>query len=286
MKKLPFSILMAIAIFSLAQCTRINPGYVGFKYSYGGSQKGMPVTSPAVGWVTYMPGFSTVVEFPTSVQHYVWTEQKTESSEANEEIVVPCKGGASFKMDVGFNYSVIADSASHIYFKYKTDDLSTITAGFLHTTVRNAMADVSGNLTMDSMLNNLPQFERDVRGVLKDSLGVLGFHLEQFGLVSAPRPADPNIQASINQKIKAKQDAETAQQQLSISIAEANKKIATARGDSASNVIEASGEAEAIKKKQSVMTAEYVEYIKWNKWNGQLPTTTMGGGSGILLQQK
>ena len=71
--------------------------------------------------------------------------------------------------------------------------------------------------------------------------------------------------------------------ELQTSIAEANKKIAEARGDSASKVITAQGEAEAIKVKQQQITPTYVEYVKWYSWDGHMPSVMTGAGSGIML---
>lgn len=89
-------------------------------------------------------------------------------------------------------------------------------------------------------------------------------------------------------KIIAKQNAETSKQQLEQSVAEANKKIAAARGDSAEAVIRAAGQAEAIKKLQQQLTPEYIEYTKVTRWNGAYPSTLLGSGvgSGVLLNVK
>ena len=73
--------------------------------------------------------------------------------------------------------------------------------------------------------------------------------------------------------------------QLQSSIAEANKQVAKARGDSATKVINAMGEAEAVKKIQQVLTPTYVQYILATRWNGVQPTV-VGGGSGMILQLK
>lgn len=67
-------------------------------------------------------------------------------------------------------------------------------------------------------------------------------------------------------------------------MAEAERKIAEARGDSAKAVIEAAGRAEAIKKEQLSLTALYIEYIKIQKWNGEVPSTVAGQNSGFLIQ--
>lgn len=67
---------------------------------------------------------------------------------------------------------------------------------------------------------------------------------------------------------------------------EANAKIAQARGDSASMIINAVAEAKSMQLKQQQVTPTYVEFIKWSKWNGALPTTTFGNGMNYLYQGK
>jgi hypothetical protein len=69
-----------------------------------------------------------------------------------------------------------------------------------------------------------------------------------------------------------------------IAIAEAERKIAEARGDSASAVIQAAGEAEAIRRKQLSLTPTYIEFIKAQKWDGKFPTTLAGSGANFLMQ--
>ena len=253
-----------------SSCTRISPGYTGFKYSYGGDAKGQAVVEPAIGWVGYMPGFSTVVSFPTSIQHY------------EGEVTTFCKNGASVKCKVGYNYKVLPSMCAKVYFNFKTDNLETITSGFLYNTLRNTINNTSGAITLDSFISNVPAFTKEVDRVLSDSMFNQGFEVSQFGFVGAPEIVDQSIQQAVHNKIRAKQDAETSQQQLQISIAEANKKVAEARGDSASKVINALGEAEAIKVKQTFLTPTYVDYIRVEKWDGKLPTTSLGGGNTLF----
>lgn len=75
-----------------------------------------------------------------------------------------------------------------------------------------------------------------------------------------------------------------AENQRQVAVAEAERKIAEARGDSAQAVIQASGRAEAIKKEQLSLTPLYIEYIKIQKWSGQVPTTVAGGNSGFMIK--
>ena len=159
-------------------------------------------------------------------------------------------------------------------------NLEKITNGFLYNTMRNVVNATSGVITLDSFITNVPAFTREVDRVFADSMRSYGFEMSQFGTVGAPEIIDPAIHQAVSNKIKAKQDAETSQQQLQISIADANKDIAKARGDSASAVIRALGEAEAIKVKQAFLNPTYVEYVKWSNANENVPRVPQYVGAG------
>ncbi len=270
------------AILFISSCTRISPTEAGFKISNSGNYRGIDSLPLLTGWEFYFPAFSHIITIPTTMQHEVWTDTKGEGQEGNNAITIACMGGAGFRVDVGLNYHVDANKASHIYLKWKNDDLDDITNKYIKNVVRGCMQDVSGHITVDSILTNLPSFEHEAASSIKHKLGVDGFIVDGFNITSQPRPTDGNLAASINAKVKAKQDAETSVMQLQSSIAEANKKVAEARGDSAAKVITAAGEAEAIRLKQREITPVYVEYIKWNGWDGKLPSV-MGGNGGMML---
>jgi hypothetical protein len=68
--------------------------------------------------------------------------------------------------------------------------------------------------------------------------------------------------------------------------ADAQRKIEISKRDSAEVVIKASGEEEAIKRKQVSLTKEYLEYIKIQKWDRVNPTTVLGNPSSPLVNIK
>lgn len=282
-----FALLMlSIVILTNSSCTRITPTEAGFRINNSGDYRGIDSLPLLTGWQWYMPGQTQIVTIPTTMQHVVWSEGHEEGTESNEHITINCMGGSGFKVDVGLNYRVKPNSASKIYLKYKMDDLSQITQTFLRNILRGGMQDISGYITVDSMLNNLPLYEQSVRTQLTKKFDVEGFILDGFNILSLPRPVDPALAKAINNKIIAKQNAETSKQQLEQFIAEANKRIATARGDSATSVIRALGQAEAIKLLQQQLTPEYIEYIRATRWNGVYPSTILGNSSGVLLNIK
>jgi regulator of protease activity HflC (stomatin/prohibitin superfamily) len=264
-------------------CHRVSPTEVGFKINNSGDYRGVDSLPVITGYNFVMPGFAYIVKIPTTQQHVVWNEEGGEGAAQGQQITISCQGGAGFKMDVGFNYRVDPNKASKIYLKYRTDDLDRITSTYLRNVVRGTMQDLSGTMTVDSILNNLPYYEHAVAQALTDRLAKEGFIVDNFNITKQPMPSDSNLAASINAKIKAKQDAETSKMQLQQSVAEANKRVAEARGDSASKVINALADAEVIKVKTATLnnSPQYIELIKAEKWDGKLPTYT-GGGTALF----
>jgi prohibitin 2 len=262
-KHLLLSITLLISVSIITSCTRIAPTEIGYKISNTGDYRGLDSLPAAKGVVMYMPFVSSIIILPTTMQHVVWSETEEEGSKADQQITISCLGGAGFKLDVSINYTVDPAKGSKVYLKYKTDDLELISSTYLRAIVRGSMQDVSGLITVDSVLNNLPGYEHAVRDTISARFAKQGFILDNFNILKQPTPTDPALAASIAKKIKRKQDAETAKMELQISIADANKLVATARGDSSARIIRASGEAEAVKKLQSVLTPTYVDYVKW-----------------------
>lgn len=290
MKKLMYVLALALSLSSMMtmqSCKRIAPTEAGFRISNSGTYRGIDSLPLLTGWQFYFPGQSQIVTIPTTMQHEVWTDSKDEGQDGMQAITIACQGGAGFRIDVGLNYHVDANKAAHIYLKWHNDNLSVITNQYIKNVVRGCMQDVSGHITVDSILTNLPAFEHEVAANVATKLSADGFIVDGFNITSQPRPTDADLQASINNKVKAKQDAETSVMELQKSIAEANKKIADARGDSASKVIAAAGEARAIQLKQQVVTPVYVEYIKASTWDGKLPNVmTSSGGTMLNISAK
>jgi regulator of protease activity HflC (stomatin/prohibitin superfamily) len=278
--------VLSLMVF-LYSCTRINPTEAGFSISNSGNYRGIDSLPLLTGYQWYFPFTTKIVTIPTTQQHIVWSEAKGEGKAEGQEITVSCLGGAGFKIDVGMNYRVNPFKASKIYLKYNTDDLESISETYLRNAVRGAMQDVSGTLTVDSILNNLPAFEHQVAQNLSVRLYPEGFIVDLFNILSQPRPTDADLAKSINAKIKAKQDAERTKMELQSSLAEAQKMIATARGDSSSRIINAMADAKAIQVTQAALSSspQYVELIKAQKWNGVLPTVVTSG-QGTFLQLK
>ena len=264
------ALLVALGVFLMfipASCERIDAGHVGIKVNNTASEKGVSKTELVTGWQFYIPWMSQVYEWPTYVQHKEY-----------DTIEVTMKGGTIFTAIPAINYSVISDSVSSIFETFRRD-LPEIEDGFLKTCMLEAFRSTAGDFTPDSLLMNRQLFENTVRQRFIAQVKPKGFLLAQLTSNLTPPPA---LVESITLKNRAVQNAQTEENKVKISIAQANQKIAVARGDSAQLVIRAQSEAKAYELQQRNLTPELLKKMYLDKWNGTLPSVMTGNGSNMM----
>lgn len=273
-------LLFLVCMVGCSTCTLVGPKEAGFKVKRGGSYRGVDNIPLITGYNWYIPWLETVEKVPTTVHHIVWSDDKNEGDATDQSITIFCNGGAGFKVNVGLNVSVIPDQAPKMWIRWGTLDIDMIMKTYLRNVVRGNMQNTSSTMTVDSVLNSFPVLEAACRLTIQDSLTKYGFHLDGFNILSKPVAVDSKLEDAINAKIVARQLAEKTVMENQTAIAEANKLISKARGDSAYQVIEAAGKAEGIKLLQSVMTATYVDYVRWSRADSSVPRVPQYVGAG------
>jgi regulator of protease activity HflC (stomatin/prohibitin superfamily) len=271
--------IISIAIFTVfiivsslfIGCTRIDAGHVGIKVNlYGsGNEKGVQDIAEVSGMVWYNPMTTEVHEFPTFVQHKVWTASLTEDSPSNEEFTVTTKDGLSLSFDVGLDYEVIPAKVPEIFRKYRKE-LPKITNEFIRTLVRNAYNQVASNYTAEDMVSKRAEYEAQVKLMLIKDMLAGGFTVNQVGIIGKVRMPQ-TLEEAVNSKIKAVQDAIRAENEKQRTIAEAQKNIEEARGEAESLRIRAESEANANKLINSSLSPMVLQKMYIDKWDGKLP---------------
>ena len=261
------AVIVTFLMLMSSGCERIDAGHVGIKVNNTASEKGVSKTELVTGWQFYIPWLSQVYEWPTYVQHKEY-----------DTIEVTMKGGTIFRAAPAINYSVISDSVSSIFETFRRD-LPEIEDGFLKTCMLEAFRSTAGEFTPDSLLMNRQLFENTVRERFVAQVKPKGFMLTQLTSNLTPPPA---LVESITLKNRAVQNAQTEENKVKISIAQANQKIAVARGDSAQLVIRAQSEARAYELQQRNLTPELLRKMYLDKWNGKLPEVMTGTGSNLM----
>jgi regulator of protease activity HflC (stomatin/prohibitin superfamily) len=280
-------VMLAVAFAFTGACTRVGPGYVGIKVSNAGSSRGVSKDALTTGWVFYIPGTSTVFEYPTFVQQVVLTKNTNEGSSNNDEISFTNSDQMTIFADISFAYHLDRDKVPQFYEKFRSDDLTHFTHGYLKSLIRDKFNEVGGHYTIAQIMGDNGPFLKEVRDAVQEEVGAIGVVLEpQFGFVGAPRPPE-TVTAAINAKAQASQIAIQKEMELKQTEADARKVSAEADGQAKAKVARATADAETIRllseaqsaanqRLNSSLTPALVEYTKIKTWDGHLPQVSGG----------
>lgn len=280
---------VAVAMLMVG-CTRIDPGHVGIKVDNFGSQRGVQDFTLRTGWVVYLPGASSVFEWPTYTQTAVWTASKAEGKPQDESISFNSKEGLVFNADISLAYHLESQRVPHFYVKFRTDAMDTFTHGYLRNAAREAFNDIAVEYSAEEIYGEKKEtVVRRVRERLNKENTEYGVALDQFGFIGAPRPPQGIVDA-INAKIRATQDAIRVENELRQARAQAAKAVAEAEGNAAALVKRAEGEAKANQTLAASVTSPLLEWQRLQitreaigRWDGRRPMVEGGAGSGLLL---
>lgn len=261
-------IALIVAIFNPFIVERIDAGHVGIKVNNVGDERGVGRTEYVTGWVVYNNWFSRIYEFPVYQQHIDY-----------EENIVITKGGFQATIKPSFNYALNSGSVGDMFSNLRVG-LKEVEQGWLKNAIISSVNDVANLFTVDSIFNHRAEFEMDIVKECNKRVSKW-FTVSQLRTNIIP---PPEISQSIVEKTKAVQEAQAALQRKIVADAEAQEKIARAKGDSAQAVIQAAGRAEAVRREQQVLTPLYIEFLKVKTWKGEVPQVVGGGGTGFIIQ--
>lgn len=219
---------------SVLSWTVINPGYTGIKINRL-VDRGISKENVVTGFVFFNPIQSVVVVYPTFVQREVWTRSATEGSAANEELSFNTKDSVPVSIDVAVSYLLRADKVPEFYTRFRADDISNWTHGYLRDTARNIVVALGSEYSFDDVNGvKKEEFLGRVAAELNRRTMPIGVSIQQFGLVGALRPP-PELANAVNAKTKAIQDSIRTENEVRAATAEARKKVAIAEGEAAAN---------------------------------------------------
>jgi len=246
---------------------KVDAGFTGIKVNLVGNDRGLSEYTYKTGWVVYNTWTERIYEFPTYQQHIEYGDQ-----------TIITKGGFGCTIKPTFNYSLVPTAVGDMFMNLRLP-VKEIEQGWLKTAIVGSVNDVANHWPVDSVFNNRSGFENAIKNECNLRLSKW-FTISQLRTNILPPPA---LVAAINDKTKAIQDVQVAENQKAVAVANAQRKIAVAQGDSAEKIINANAEALAMDIKQQKLTAAYLEYLKIQKWDGVNSATVVGNGSGSVL---
>lgn len=288
------AILLGCLMGSNAACTRVDAAHVGVHISYAGTYRGVQDVPVVTGYVFYVPGFSTVMEYPTAIQTVVWTKNPHEGSPNNEEITFTNADALVVSCDVSVGFHLESEKVPQFYLKFRSDlsddgDVTSWADGYFHNVTRDAFNEHGGNYHIEEIMGNNSKFLTEVKNNVQTQMTPYGVIIDQFGLIGACRPPQ-NVIDAINLKVGAQQLAFQKQNELAQAQADAAKAVAKAKGQADAEVTSAQGDAAAaIERAQGDAKANQVlsqsltpNVLEWKRlqiqsqWDGKLPNITGG----------
>lgn len=274
--------MLALAVVTLASCTKVPAGNVGIKFYLLGKDKGVDydVLSPG----RYYVGMNeNLYLFPTRNQTKIWTSDKREGSPNDDDFNFQSKAGLKLSASVSIEYHVKPENVPAIFEKYKTG-LDEVTNRVLRNALRDAFNMASSTRTAEQMygegkiafmssVDSLSKIEATERGITIDDIFLVGNIVVPESITNA-----------LNAKVAADQLAQQKETELRATIADAQKVAAKAKGTAEAIIAVANAQAEANQIVARSLTSNLIEYNKIDKWDGKLPTVT--GGAMPLIDMK
>lgn len=279
MKLSSMVIFLALSVLSSGCGTTISPGRVGIVVDKFGKSRGVQDYTTTTGYVWYNPMSTDVIEYPTNVQTVQWTANRNEGNPQDESITFTTKESVSVNADMSLSYQLDVPRIPAFYVKFRNDDLTGFTYGYLHNVARDAMMEIGGHYTVEQIMGDNEKFLHEVRDRLQGQVTDIGVSVQQFGFIGSPRPPSQIIE-SINNSQQAKYRAVQTQNELAQTQAEVSKQIAAAEGLAKANDIIGRSITQNLLDKQKLDLQD-----RWiARWDGHRPSVESGTGTGMFLQ--
>lgn len=272
MKKIILSSFALLFMVVFSSCReRIDAGYEGIKVNLYGDGKGVDDISLVTGVIWYNPFTTEIYEYPTFVQTVDY-----------EPFSINARDGSSFTVDPTISLKIIDGKSPEVFKKYRKNNITEVINTTLYNYVKNAFRIQLNNYTTDELVSKREEFEKAIEDRLTEELKAENFQLEQM---TSGLQYPSTLVKAIDAKNAAVQEAQRAQNEVLKIKAEAEKKIAEARGQAEALKIKGDAEAEYNRKIAASLSSLIVQQNMINKWDGRTPVFT-GAGNTILDASK
>jgi regulator of protease activity HflC (stomatin/prohibitin superfamily) len=267
--------------------TRVDAGHVGIRVRLAGSDRGVQDMPVVTGWVFFNPLTEQIVLFPTSVQNVVWTQSANEGRPVDESITFSSAEGVNISADVGLSFHIEPTLAPRLYGRFRLNDLSILSDGYMRNTVREAFNDVASKLPVQEIYGaGKSKMLGDVAQKCRDVFGKDGIVIDQLTINGALR-LPQNVMDAINRAMEATQNAIQSRNRVAQVEAEATQAITQAHGQAEAARQKAEGDADAllIRARSEAQANEIIrlstspavlQYRAIEHWDGKLPQYSAG----------
>ncbi len=281
MRKFMSIALLALVAMIGTACTRVEPGYTGIKVNLHGSERGVSADNIVTGRVYFNPWTTSIYEFPTFVQQFTWTADRSEGSSNDDSITFNSREGVVVNADIFVAYAFEADMVPSIFEEFR-QEAEVITQTYVRGQVRDAFSRAASTMPIIQIYGagKGPLLET-VIGDLRTALGPKGFRFDNVSFVGALRVPE-NVKTSIDRVIQAQNEAAEAEARVVQREFEAQQNVALAQGDYDAAILRAKANMEL----NATLTAQLIQYeqiqMMREKWDGTLPRAMLADGGAFI----
>lgn len=242
----------------------VEPGEVGVLVTYGKADM-----------VEKESGQHIINPFASRIETVDVSTQKLEA-----------KAGAASKdlqdvsTTVAVNYHIDPTNAAELYSQFKGQFADRIIAPAVQETIKQ----VTSNYTAAELITKRDSVKNAIYTALENRLSPFKSTVDAVSITQFDFSKDFN--KAIEEKVRAQQEAQKAENVLTKIEIEAKQVEAKAAGEKNAAILQAQGQAESAKIiNQAIQNSpQYLEFLKLQKWDGVLPKVGSGGeGIGIIL---
>ena len=262
--------VVIVGVLVLTSLVVTPPGHRGVIYSATG---GISTVERAEGLSLIFPIVQTAKQINVREQRF-FTEEAFSQSKDLQEITV----------HVAVGWAVVPTQAAELYQEIGTGPV--IEEVLIFPAVFQFVKERVGLIKAEDFAAERGQLADDVLALLTTELEPAGLRITYVAIVDAV--FDEDFMLSVKNKIIAEQAAIEEFNNIQKAKNLATQVQETALGEEQRRLIEARGEAEAVRAVANVLgftPAEYLAWVKVSAWDGVLPTTLLGeaGDFGLII---
>jgi regulator of protease activity HflC (stomatin/prohibitin superfamily) len=208
-----------------------------------------------------------------------------EGSDAGDDSIdLPTREGQHIRQDISVTYNTSEEKAAQVFKSFRGADISEIENTFIRRTIITVAQNAAGQMLLTEIISSKRgELQNLIQKELEAELGKIGFNMDKVNFGASQLP--PAIEAQMQQKMGAQQQAQQAEYELQRQETLAKAAVAQAQGQAQSVLVRAKAESEANRLLQTSLSQTLVNYRSVEKWNGVLPQVTSGNTPFIDLRR-
>jgi len=286
-------LVVALAALGLLFATwrTIEPGYVGIIFDKVSRNVSARALDP--GWQFINPFTQSIQQYPVTIQTYAMVQASGEGSATGDDsIKVQSSEGQQLNLDVVIQYQVVKEEGGQLFQDWGGAPINVVEDRVVRQYTRSQVPLVASRYGWEGIsASEREQISQEVAARLQEEFTRRHLRLISFGIREVHLPQQ--LQAALDQKIQAQQEAERQEYQLQQARVKADQDKVTAEGqaqavraqaegEAASILTRAQAQAEANRLLDESLSPDVLRYQQLQRWDGKLPVFNGGGATPLI----